>query len=413
MRLQASLREIMRLKKYLVALITALFSICVIWSINKFLIQVPQEEVIKVGFVYISDEATAYTNNFCRSQREIENIFGSKIQTIAKYNIPDTENKVKSAVSDLVNQDCKLIFSTSYGYGQFVKELAQHYPEVQFCQATCDNANQEPVISNYHTFMGRIFEGRYICGVVAGLKLLELLQAGKINSNNFEVGYVAAFPYPEVISGFTAFYLGVQSIIPGARMIVRYTETWGDYLAEKKCAQQLIDEGCVIIVQHSDTSGPAVACEEAFVKDKKIVYHVGYNQTMSDVAPTTSLISCRINWTPYLERAVSAVIDGKRIESVVKSKLKGNDSSFGFDKDWVEILGTNRIIVSPQMSKEIEKLKKQFKNGSITVFKGDFIGVNPFDENDVWNLNTPFYENKEQSAPSFNYILLDCIIVRE
>ena len=149
------------------------------------------------------------------------------------------------------------------------------------------------------------------------------------------------------------------------------------------------------------------------IKDKKVVYHVGYNQTMSDVAPTTSLISCRINWTPYLEQAVRAVISGKRIESVVKSKLKGNDSAFGFDKDWVEMLGTNRIIVSPKMSSEIEKLKRQFNSGKLTVFKGNFIGVNPFDENDVWNLNTPFYENKEQSAPSFNYILQDCIIVRE
>ena len=140
---------------------------------------------------------------------------------------------------------------------------------------------------------------------------------------------------------------------------------------------------------------------------------MGYNQTMSDVAPTTSLISCRINWLPYFEQAISAVMDGTRIESVVKSKLKGNDSSFGFDRDWIEILGTNRIIVSPEMTQEIEKLKKQFKNGSLTVFKGDFIGVNPFDEDDVWNLNTPFYENKEQSAPSFHYILKDCIIVRE
>ena len=134
---------------------------------------------------------------------------------------------------------------------------------------------------------------------------------------------------------------------------------------------------------------------------------------MSDVAPTTSLISCRINWTPYLEQAVRAVISGKRIESVVKSKLKGNDSAFGFDKDWVEMLGTNRIIVSPEMSSEIEKLERQFSSGKLTVFKGNFIGVNPFDENDVWNLNTPFYENKEQSSPSFNYILQDCIIVRE
>ena len=403
----------MRFKKYLVALITTLFSICVIWSINKFLIKVPQKEAVKIGFVYISDEATAYTNNFCRSQREIEEIFGAKIKTIAKYNIPDTEIKVKSAVTDLVNQDCKLIFSTSYGSGQFVKELAQKYPDVQFCQATCDNANQAPVLPNYHTFMGRIFEGRYVCGVVAGLKLLELLQAGKINSSNVEVGYVAAYPYPEVISGFTAFYLGVQSIISEAKMIVRYTNTWGDYLTEKKCAQQLINEGCVIIAQHSDTFGPAVACEETCVKDKKVVYHVGYNQTMSDVAPTTSLISCRINWTPYLEQAVRAVISGKRIESIVKSKLKGNDSAFGFDKDWVEMLGTNRIIVSPEMSSEIEKLEKQFSSGKLTVFKGNFIGVNPFDENDVWNLNTPFYENKEQSSPSFNYILQDCIIVRE
>ena len=142
-------------------------------------------------------------------------------------------------------------------YGEKTKEYAEAYPEIQFCQATCSNANEEPVLKNYHTFMGNIYQGRYISGVVAGMKLQELIEDGEITPGQAKAGYIGAYSCAEVISGYTAFFLGIRSVVPGATMTVRYTNTWGNHLLEKECAKKLIDEGCVIISQHSDTAGPA------------------------------------------------------------------------------------------------------------------------------------------------------------
>ena len=157
---------------------------------------------------------------------------------------------------------CDLIFTTSYNYGTVTKEFAEKYPGIEFCMATCANANEEPVLKNYHTFMGKIYQGRYTAGVAAGMKMKELIKEGVITEQQAKIGYVAAYPYAEVISGYTAFLLGVRSVVPDAVMTVRYTNKWNDYRTEKKYAKGLIDEGCVIISQHSDTAGPATACEE-------------------------------------------------------------------------------------------------------------------------------------------------------
>lgn len=403
----------MKFKKYLITFITVVVAASIILFCERFFYNDYSTNKIKVGFVYLSDQATAYTNNFYSAQIELQEAFGDKVETVVKYNIPEQQAEVNAALLELIFQKCDLIFTTSYGYGEYTKEVAAQFPNVQFCQATCSNANEEPVLPNYHNFMGRIYEARYVSGVIAGLKLLQLLQEGKINSNNVELGYVGAFPCAEVISGFTAFYLGVQGIIPDAKMIVRYTYTWSDFLEEKKCAEKLIQDGCVIIAQHSDTIGPAVACEEASVRKGKTVFHIGYNQTMTDVAPTTSLVSCRINWAPYVTKATEALLKKKNIESYIKSKLKGNDVGFGFDKKWVEIIGLNNLIVPKDTIEEMEKVISKFESNNLTVFQGDFIGMNPFDDEDVWNLRTPYYENEKQSAPSFCYILKSAITVIE
>ena len=161
------------------------------------------------------------------------------------------------------------------------------------------------MLPNYHTFMGTIYQGRYISGIVTGMKLRELIEQKKLTPAQAKIGYVAAFPYAEVISGYTAFFLGVRSVVSEAVMTVSYTNTWSNTTTERKLAEKLIDEGCVIIAQHSDTTGPATACETASTRDGKLVFHVGYNQTMTDVAPTTSLVSTRINWTPYFIKCYS------------------------------------------------------------------------------------------------------------
>ena len=397
--------------KYLVTALTAAIGVAAIFFGKKILFKDYSEKNVKVGFVYIGDAGTAYTNNFIRAQIELEEALGDKVTTAAKYNI--LESDCDQAIYDLIEEKCDLIFTTSYGYSESAKRIAGEHPEVQFCQATGDTANVAPVLPNFHNFMGTIYEGRYASGVVAGMKLLDLISRKKLSRNDARVGYVAAFPFAEVISGYTAFFLGVRSVVSEAKMVVRYTDTWSNYVIEKKCAEKLIyEDGCVLISQHSDTTGPAIACEEASAKRGKTVFHVGYNQSMIDVAPTTSLVSCRINWAPYIIAASQAVLKNKPIESVAKTSVKGNDAGAGFDKGWIEMIGINQLISAPGAQLEMDKIIKQFKTGGLEVFKGNYIGENPFDPKDTWDLRKPFPENSERSAPSFGYVLRDVIEVK-
>lgn len=399
--------------KYTITALTSAFVVLVFFIFLRVISKDYSAKTIRAGFIYIGDTSTAYTYNFYIAQKELEESFDDKISTVAKFNVQENQEEVIKAVNDLVEQKCDIIFSTSYGYEEFLKPLAQKYSHVQFCQATGIQANQEPVLANFHNFMGIIYEGRYISGIVAGLKLKELVETKQITPAQEKIGYVAAFPYAEVISGYTAFFLGVRSVMPDAIMSVIYTQTWDNYFIEKDCADRLIDQGCVIISQHSDTTGPAIACEEASMNRKKIVYHVGYNQSMIDVAPTSSLVSSRINWSPYIISACQALLKEKKVESVVKGTVYGNDVGAGIHNGWVEIIGLNELILPPETEEKIEAAKKQFKNGNLNVFRGNYIGVNPFDPSDFWNLNIPFIENQSGSAPSFNYVLKDVITIEE
>ena len=396
-------------RKYILTAVTAIITVCLIRIGMHFFHTDYSSKNIKVGFVYIGDSGTPYTNNFIRSQNELENYFPDNVTIIAKYNIP--EDNCEPAILDLIFQGCSLIFGTSFGYGDVMKTLAAANPNIQFCQATCSNANIEPVIPNYHTFMGTIYQGRYVSGIVMGMKLKELIQQKKISPDMVKIGYVAAFPYAEVISGYTAFFLGVRSIVPQALMTVSYTNTWSNTTTERKLAEKLIDEGCIVIAQHSDTTGPATACETASTRDGKLVFHVGYNQTMTDVAPTTSLISTRINWTPYFIAATEAVIKEKKIESFVNAQVFGNDAGAGFDEGWCEMIGLNKLIAAPGTKEVMDAKIRQFKSKGIIVFEGDYTGVNPFDAEDVYDLKNPFIENALQSAPSFNYVLKEVITI--
>ena len=397
--------------RYVLTILTVVVGVILMYFMTSWLSGGKKDEVLKVGFIYNSDMATAYSINFARAKTDLENEFGDRIQIFQKYNISETGEACEKAIEDLVGEGCRMIVAISYGHGSATKKMAEKYPSVEFCHATGDLADVEPVLPNYHTFMGTIHEGRYVCGIIAGMKLNELIASGKLKRNRAKVGYVGAFSYAEVISGYTAFFLGVRSVVPEAEMLVRYTETWSNHVIEKKTAEKLIDEGCVIISQHSDTSGPAIACEEASIKKGKTVFHVGYNQSMTDVAPTTSLVSCRIDWSPYILAAARAVMSGKKIERVVKSPYKTCDASAGFDKGWIEIVGLNRHILAPGTEEEIQKTIRLLKNDNITVFKGNYIGVNPFDEKDTWDLRKPFPECEKRSAPSFSYVLKDVITV--
>ncbi|MGN0414373.1 MAG: BMP family ABC transporter substrate-binding protein [Agathobacter sp.] len=398
-----------QIRNYGMTLLGAVTLILVL-SVASCLIHGRQEDIsIKVGFVYVGDTSTGYTNNYYKAQQAVEKEYGERVTTIAKFNVP--EDQAEGALQALVEEGCKLIFTTSYGYGESTKAYAKEHPEVQFCQATCDNANEEPYLSNYHTFMGRIYEGRYVSGVAVGMKLRELIDDGKITKDQARVGYVAAYPYAEVISGYTSFLLGVRSVVPEAVMTVKYTNTWGDYHLEKECAKELISEGCVIISQHSDTAGPASACEET--DRSQNVFFVSYNESMRDIAPTTYLTGSKINWDPYVKEAVQAVLDKKTIEKRVKETINGNDAGAGFEGGWVEMLEINDFVAAEGTRDQVEKLVEAFQKDKVHVFQGDYTGVDPLDSKDTIDLNEEYHENENSSAPAFHYILDDVIRVEE
>lgn len=364
---------------------------------------------IKVGIIYKGDESAPYTHSFIRAQRTLEEQYGDQLEVSIKNNV--VERRADEALRALAEEGCEIVFTTSYGFGEAAKQVAKEYPEVEFCAATCDNANEEPVVDNYHTFMGEIYEGRYVSGVVAGMKLRELIDTGAIGEEEAQLGYVAAYPVAEVISGYTAFFLGVRSVVPTATMVVRYTNTWSSYQLERACALQLLDEGCVIIAQHSDTVGPAVACES--YAGEHPAFSVGYNQSMLDVAPTTTLVSTRIDWTPYMLGAVEAVIEHERIESHVDAHIHGNDAGAGFEHDWVQMVELNEHVAAEGTVEAMEEVITKLKRGRFTVFKGDYLGVDPNDPSDTYDLTEGYKENENSSAPQFHYILQDVIEVRE
>ncbi len=359
-------------------------------------------DVLKVGFVYIGDESEAYTANFIAAEKAVAAEYGDKVECIAKYNVE--ENAVEDPVKELCEAGCGIIFTTSFGYGATVKEIAQQYPDIQFCQATCADAAVEPLVANYHNYMGHIYQGRYVAGIVAGMKLQEMIDAGSITADKAKIGYVAAFDYAEVISGYTAFLMGVRSIVPEATMDVQYAGTWGDFDIEKTMATALIEDGCVIISQHSDTEGPAEACEAAAAAGTE-VYCVSYNQDMTDVAPNTCLISSRQDYAPYEIAAVKSVMDGTEIPV---------DQGAGFEEGWVAMTPLNTAIAAEGTQEKMDEAIDAFKSGSMKatdVFQGDYTATDPYSGETI-DLKDGFDENATQSAPAFSYVIDGVITVK-
>ena len=390
------------------------YSLCIITSLMMCLLSFgihrmtkTEEKQIKIGFIFVGDEITPYTNNLIKARDHVIEVYGEQVECVTKYNV--TEDHIEGPLNELVNEKCDYIIAASYGYGPTVKEVAAKHPEIQFCVPTGDNANEEPVLSNYHNCFGTVYQGRYICGVIAGEKLKEMINTGVITPEQAKIGYVAAFPYAEVISGYTSFYLGVHSVVPEATMLVKYTDTWSNYSLEKQVALELIDQDCVIISQHSDTIGPATACENT---DRDIpAYHVGYNESMTDIAPTRSLVSCSVDYSHYFEQSVYALLQGKKIEDCIDGKVYGQDSMAGIEKNWVRILDINHTILPENINEVVDTTVQKLKNGDIQVFSGAFTGVNPYDENDRIDLSTPFIENEKSSSPTFLYVLDDVITI--
>lgn len=360
------------------------------------------QETLNLGFVCASDQSSAYTDNFIRVKDSLKEQYGNRIRIHFRYNIPEAD--APKAFEELKDKGCKLIFATSSNFKKYAKIFAKSNRDIQVCAATADNANTSPVLPNYHTFMGCIYEGRYLTGVAAGLKLSEMINENKITKETAKVGYVAAMSNPEVISGYTAFFLGIRSVVPSATMKVCYTGQWLDYKEETAVTEKLLNEGCVIIGQHTDTIAPAVSCEKVASAGRN-VYYVGYNSNMMDIAPTSSLISCSMNWEPYISQAVLAVLNKRNIESMVDANTNGRDSWAGLDKNWVRINSMNPIAAAKDTEKKLKEVTKKLSSKKLMVFKGDYIGVDPEDSSMIYDLRTGFAENRNSSAPQFHYIL--------
>ena len=366
------------------------------------------KENLKVGFIYDNDESTPYTYNFSLAKDALEKKYGEKIEILTCSNVLDDE--MEEPLRDLASKGCDIIFFN--GYSELVMKLAPDYPETQFCQTSYMDMNGKTVPENYHTFKGEAYQGRYVSGIASGMKIKQMISEGIITEDQALVGFVAAFPTSEVISGYTAFLLGIRSVIPNATMRVCYTYTWSSYSQEKSAAQRLIDDGCVIISQHTDTIGPAIACEEA--SQSKEVCFVGFNQSMSEVAPAASLVTSRVCWEPYVTAAVEAVRKDKKIESAVSGKINGSDVSAGFDKGWVEMVDLNQQVAAPGTEDAMNEAIAKFKKGKVDfVFKGNYTGVNPDNPSDTFDLSKGYIENEKTSYPLFNYVLSEIITVVE
>ncbi len=264
------------------------------------------EADFKVGFIFLHDENSTYDKNFMDAATAATEKLGlTKDQVMFKTNIPES-NECYEAAAELVDAGCDLIFADSFGHESFMLQAAQEFPEVQFCHATGTQAHTAGV-ANFHNAFASIYEGRYLAGIAAGMKLNDMIANGQITEDQAKMGYVGAYPYAEVKSGYTSFYLGAKSVCPTVTMDVKFTNSWFDIAKEKEAAISLINDGCVLISQHADSEGAPKACEENNVPN------VAYNISTISIAPNTALISSAISWQPYFEMIVKNAKEGTEI----------------------------------------------------------------------------------------------------
>ena len=360
-----------------------------------------QTATVKVGFITLHDENSTYDLNFINAAKEaIANLGLTDADYILKTGIDEDQVCFETAM-DLVDEGCNIIFADSFGHEDYMIQAARKHPEVQFCHSTGNRAHTEG-LANYHNAFASIYEGRYLAGVAAGLKLNEMIEAGQFTADEAKMGYVGAFTYAEVVSGYTSFYLGAKSVCPTVTMDVTFTGKWYDYDLEKVAAQKLIDGGCKLISQHADSLGAPTACEE------RSVPNVSYNGSTQESCPNTYIISSRINWAPYYEMCIKAVMDGTEIPT-----------------DWTGTLATNSVVLSDLntsvaaagTAEKIAATTEQLEKGEIHVFdcanftvKGEALTSYMADV-DADSGNTPdtevvhdgyFSESEFRSAPYFD-----------
>ena len=349
---------------------------------------------IKVGCIMIGDENEGYTEAHLKAVEEMKKNLGlSDDQVVIKTNIKEDEGCYDAAV-DLAEQGCNIVIANSFGHESYILQAAADYPDVQFCHATGTQAASSG-LSNMHNYFTNIYEARYVSGVVAGLKLNQMIEDGTITEDSCKMGYVGAFPYAEVISGYTSFYLGAKSVCPSVTMEVKYTNSWASFDLEKECADALISDGCVLISQHADTTGAPTACEAAGVPC------VGYNIDMTSVAPNTALTSASMDWGVYYTYAVQCMLDGTAIDT---------DWCKGFSDGADKITPLNEKVVAEGTDEKVKEVEDALADGSLHVFDtstftvdGKELTTYKKDGSDTEYISDGyFHESEYGSAPAFD-----------
>lgn len=324
----------------------------------------PASTDVKVGFIFLHDENSTYDKNFMTAAQEACEKLG--IEYLSKTNIEEND-ACYNAAAELVDEGCNIVFADSFGHEDYLIQAAKEFPEVQFLHATGTKAHTEG-LDNFHNAFASIYEGRYLAGVTAGMKINEMIKAGDITEDEAKMGYVGAFTYAEVISGYTSFYLGAKSVCPTVTMDVSFTGSWYDETAEKEAAQKLINNGCVLISQHADSMGAPTACEQAGVPN------VSYNGSTVSACPNTFIVSSSINWAPYFEYAIDCVQNGKAI-----------------DADWTGTLDTSSVVLTDINEKaaaadtqaKLDEVKAGLEDGSIKVFDTSAFTVTVTDDKNM------------------------------
>ena len=315
------------------------------------------ETTVKAGFIFLHDENSTYDLNFINAAKEACEKLG--VEYLLKTGIPEGQ-ECYDAAAELVDEGCNFIFADSFGHEPFLMQAAKEFPEVQFCHATGTQAHTAG-LANYHNAFASIYEGRFLGGVAAGLKLNEMIENGTITEDQALVGYVGAFPYAEVVSGFTSFFLGVRYVCPAATMQVTFTNSWYDPTLEKEGAIKLISNGCVLISEHADSMGAPTECESNNIP------FVFYNGSAADACPNTFIVASRINWAPYMELAMTCVANGEEIPY-----------------DWTGTIATESVLMTEineqaaaaGTAEKLEEVKAALADGSLKVFDTATFTVN-------------------------------------
>ncbi len=366
----------------------------------------------KLGVILLHDEASTYDLNFIEAvNRAAEQLGLSEDQVLFKKNVPES-NDCYEAAADLVDAGCDVIFADSFGHETYMLKAAKEFTDVQFCHATGTMAHTVN-LDNFHNAFASIYEGRFLAGVAAGMKLNEMIESGKITADEAKIGYVGAFTYAEVISGYTSFFLGARYICPSVTMDVQFTGSWYDELEEKNAANALMDRGCVLISQHADSMGAPTACEE------RNVPNVSYNGTTIASCPNTFIVSSKIDWTPYFVLICEAVM---------------NDQTFPVDYTGtistgpVALAEVNTAAAAAGTQAKIDDIKAQLVAGTLHVFDTATFTVGganltsylaDVDTDDAYTPDTEvikdgyFSESEFRSAPYFDLRIDGITLVNE